>query len=180
MKSYYITLSVVGWIDVFTRKEYAYAFMNTLKNWQRKRELKLYAFVIMSNRVHLILDIREEELDTFLEDFKNYSSKQITNLIGKNENEYRADWLLHMLSYFGKYSKENNNFQFWQNDDQFIELRGTEQIAQKIDFLHQRPVVSGIVFRPEHYIYSSANPHSQIHVVRLMDTRIQLKRIVFS
>ena len=176
----YITLSVVGWIDVFTRKEYAYAFMNTLKYWQRKKELNLYAYVIMSNRVYLIIDSREEELDDFLQDFKLYSAKQITGLIGRNENENRTDWLMHMLSYFGKYCKENRNFQFWQNDHQYIELKDKEHMARKIDFLHQRPVVNGLVFQPEHYIYSSANPYNQIDVISPVPNTVVQKKIVFS
>jgi putative transposase len=180
MKSYYITLTVVGWIDVFTRKEYAYSFLNTIKYWQRKKELRLRAFVIMSNRVHLIIDIPDEDLNGFLLDFKHYSANQITNLIMKNENEGRCDWLMHMLSYFGKYSKENSNVQFWQKDDQNIELRREDQIAEKIDFLHQRPVVHGIVFQPEHYIYSSANPNNQISLIIPRETHAYVKKIVFS
>ena len=36
MKNYYVTLTVVGWIDVFTRKEYVQEFMNSLQYWQEK------------------------------------------------------------------------------------------------------------------------------------------------
>jgi len=30
-KLYYVRLTVVGWVDVFTRKEYVYDFMNNIK-----------------------------------------------------------------------------------------------------------------------------------------------------
>jgi REP element-mobilizing transposase RayT len=180
MKSYYITFNVVGCIDIFTRKEYSFAFMNTLKHWQRKMEMKLYAYVIMSNRVHLVIDLPETELDGFMKDFKVYSSTKIIEQIVKNENEGRSEWLMHMISYFGKYSKENSNCQFWQNDDQIIELTGKEQILSKIEFLHQRPVVHGLVFLPEHYVYSSANPFNQMQLISPRESLAELKKISFS
>jgi putative transposase len=36
-KLYYITITVVGWIDIFTRKEYVYALM---KNINTARSIK--------------------------------------------------------------------------------------------------------------------------------------------
>ena len=49
-KLYYVTLTVVGWIDVFTRNEYVYDLMKNIKYCQENKGLELYAYVIMSNQ----------------------------------------------------------------------------------------------------------------------------------
>jgi hypothetical protein len=45
--TYYLTLQVVGWVDVFTRKENKDVIINNLKYCQVHKGLKIYAFVIM-------------------------------------------------------------------------------------------------------------------------------------
>jgi putative transposase len=161
---YYVTLTVVGWIDVFTRKEYTQEFLDTLKYWQTHKGLRLYAYVVMSNRVHLILEPRSTKIADLIQNFKQETGERIVRHIGKNHEESRSDWLMHMLSFFGKFDKQNQNFQFWLNDDPIIPLTDETQLRHKIAHLHNRPVVQGIVTHPEHYLYSSANPLRKIKV----------------
>lgn len=55
-----------------------------------------------------------------------------------------------------KKNSNNQAFQFWQQDNHPIELWDNYMMDQKLEYLHQNPVVSEIVFKPEDYIYSSA------------------------
>ena len=55
--------------------------------------------------------------------------------------------------------KTNSNIkkrQFWQQHNKPIELWSTDVIDQKMDYIHQNPVVSGFVMEPEYWKYSSA------------------------
>ena len=54
-KAYYITMTVVGWVDVFTRKNHRDAIIESLKYCQKERGLIMYAYVIMSNHIHMIV-----------------------------------------------------------------------------------------------------------------------------
>ena len=66
---YYVTLTVVGWIDVFTRKEYVYELMKNIQYCQENKGLKLYAYVIMPNHLHWIPRAEEGRLSEILRDF---------------------------------------------------------------------------------------------------------------
>ena len=76
-KLYYVTLTVVGWIDVFTRKEYVYELMKNIKYCQANKGLDLYAYVVMSNHLHMIAKSDKQPLNILLGDFKSYTAKQL-------------------------------------------------------------------------------------------------------
>ena len=52
---YFVTFTVVRWIDVFTRREYKDILVESLEYCIKNKGLQLYAWVIMSNHVHLII-----------------------------------------------------------------------------------------------------------------------------
>lgn len=56
---HFITFTVVGWIDVFTRRKYKDIIIDSLKFCQKEKGLLIYAYVIMSNHIHLIVQAEE-------------------------------------------------------------------------------------------------------------------------
>jgi hypothetical protein len=44
---FFITLTTVGWIDIFTRKEYADIIVKNLEYCQREKDLSIFAYVII-------------------------------------------------------------------------------------------------------------------------------------
>ena len=50
----------------------------------------------------------------------------------------------------------NKTFQFWQQDNDPVELYGCETLKQKLSYLQENPVKAGIVYKTWHYKYSSA------------------------
>ena len=48
--AYFITMTTVGWIDVFTRLSQKYVLVNALKYCQKHKALEIYAYCIMSNQ----------------------------------------------------------------------------------------------------------------------------------
>lgn len=166
-KLYYVTLTVVGWIDVFTRKEYVYDLMKNIKYCQENKGLELYAYVIMSNHLHMIAKAEDQPLNILLGNFKSYTAKQLIKQIAENSRESRKEWLLHMFKFYGKGNSQNEEVQFWQNGNHPIGLWSSEVIQQKINYLHNNPVQQGIVAKPEDYLYSSAYEFSEIKVLDL-------------
>jgi REP element-mobilizing transposase RayT len=96
-KAYYITMTVGGWIDIFTRKNHRYAIINSLKYCQEEKGLIIYAYVIMSNHIHMIVDSNGSfTLKEIIRDFKKFTSKKILQQI-QCETESRRKWLLQLF-----------------------------------------------------------------------------------
>ena len=155
---YFTTSTVVGWIDIFSRKKYRDIILNSLQYNIEHKALLVFAYVIMSNHIHLVLQAGNPEkwpLSDILRDFKKFTARSILETI-KTEKESRRDWLMKMFKYYVNYNTNNREFQFWQQNNNPVELLNKEQIWTKINYIHNNPVKAGIVDYPEEYIYSSA------------------------
>ena len=156
--TYYLTLTIVGWADVFSRKVYKDIIIDSLAYCQKEKGLILYNFVIMSNHLHLVAAAKEgsKGLSAIIGDFKRHTAKQIIKTI-KTQPESRREWLLMVFEYHAKFNSNNSNYQVWIQHNHPIELISPKWIQQKLNYSHQNPVRAGIVSEPHHYLYSSAS-----------------------
>jgi putative transposase len=153
---YYMTLSIVGWIDIFTRQRYRDIVIASLQYCQQEKGLILHAYVIMSNHIHIIASPKQGfKLSDIIRDLKKFTAKTIWESIEKDP-ESRREWLQYMFRYFAKYNKTGQEYQIWTHNNHPIELWSKDVIAQKVLYIHQNPVRAGWVNYPEHYLYSSA------------------------
>ena len=90
---YFVTLQVIDWIDVFTRQAYKEMLVENLVYCQKHKGLNLFAYVVMSNHVHLLVQSQNANLSGTLRDFKSYTSKIIIAVIEQG-NESRKTWML--------------------------------------------------------------------------------------
>jgi REP element-mobilizing transposase RayT len=82
---YFITFAVVGWIDVFTRRQYCDLLIESLRYCQREKGLVVYAWCIMSNHIHLIIGRNKEfKHEAIVGDFKKFTSVQLCKAIEEN------------------------------------------------------------------------------------------------
>ena len=88
---HFVTFSVVGWVDVFSRESYKEIFVNSLKYCQEHKGLKLHAWVIMTNHVHMILSSDTNKIEYLVRDIKKYNSKKIIAAIQENPTESRKE-----------------------------------------------------------------------------------------
>ncbi len=54
-----------------------------------------------------------------------------------------ACWMHWLMERAGKKNSNKKNRQFWQQRNKSIELWSSEVIDQKLEYIHQNPVVSG-------------------------------------
>ena len=142
---------------MFTRPLYKDILVESLNYCIRNKGLVVYAWVIMSNHVHLVIERRTVALDDVMRDLKSYTSKAITKAIENNPQESRKAWMLWMFERAGTKNNNNSKYQFWQQHNQPIELTlEAFAIDSSIDYIHNNPVKAGFVDQPEHYPYSSA------------------------
>lgn len=129
--------------------------IESLKFCQKEKGLIIYAWCLMPSHLHMIVSAEEgKNLSDIIRDFKKFTSKNIISTI-KEINESR-EWLLDKSSFAAKINTKNKDYKFWQDGFHPISLETNYFIEQKLDYVHQNPVVAGIVAEPEHYLYSSA------------------------
>ena len=154
---YFVTDTVVDWVDIFTRPIYKHIVIESLQYCQEHKGLIIYAWVLMSNHLHAIVGSEgEAKVSDIWRDFKKFTSKEIIATIKTEISESRSEWMLNRFEYSGKNDKKIKNYRFWQegNDAQGIYLN--EYFEQKLNYIHYNPVKAEIVNRPEDYRYSSA------------------------
>ncbi len=156
---YFVSFAVVGWVDVFTRKEYRDVVIESLKFCQEKKGLVLYGWCMMSNHLHLIISAKENNVSDVLGDFKKFTSKQLMKSIIEHPGESRKEWMIEIFKKAGELNSRNTYHQFWQQDNRPKIIYTPNFAAQKLEYIHNNPVEAGIVGKAEEYIYSSARDY---------------------
>ncbi len=128
---YFITFAVVDWIDVFTRNRYREIFVDSLNYCIDKKGLVVYAWVLMSNHVHLVCKAEERNLSDIIRDLKRHTSKSILRSI-EEEPESRRDWMLCQFDKAGTNNSNNKFFQFWQQDNLENPTKQSNRIYTKV------------------------------------------------
>lgn len=160
--AYFITCTIVGWIDVFTRLEQKYVIINALKYCQDFKDLEIYAYCIMPSHIHLLCkNGKSQQLSNTIRDFKTFTSKKIIETI-LDHPESRREW---MLAYFEEacmHLKREQKYKVWQNGYHAEKVYSNKFIKQKLEYIHNNPVLDKIVALPEDYIFSSARNYAEM------------------
>jgi len=110
---YFVTDTVVDWVDIFTRPIYRHIIIESLQYCQKEKELLIYAWVLMTNHMHMIVGSRgENKVSDILRDFKKFTSKEIIRTLLVESTESRRDWMLNRFEYAGKNDKKIKNYRF--------------------------------------------------------------------
>ena len=160
--TYFVTFTVVGWLDIFVRKEYKDIIVNSLNYCIKEKGLLVYAWCLMTSHIHLIISCQEGfNLSAIIRDFKKYTAKNIINAI-KEIPESRREWVVWYFEREGKKDARISKYKLWKPDNHAIQLYANETniIQQKLDYIHENPVKEAIVAYSYDYIYSSAQDYS--------------------
>jgi len=147
---YFVTSTIIAWIPVFTHKEHFEILAGSLQYCREEKGMRLYAYVIMENHIHLIAS--SPDLSKTMQSFKSFTARRLI----ESMTQKKIDWLLHQLAYHRAGHKKDSAFQVWQEGFHPEEIGSAEMLRQKIDYIHYNPVRRGYVARPEHWLYSSA------------------------
>lgn len=157
---YFVTFTLIHWLDVFIREEYRSIFVDSLKFCQKEKGLQVGAWCLMTSHAHLILGSNGQmKLEDIIRDFKSFTSRHIRKAIEENNKESRRDWLLRAMVKAGTKKSNNKDFQFWLQHNHPIELNSNEMIDSRVEYIHQNPVVAGFVDEPREWKYSSARDY---------------------
>ena len=160
---HFITYSVINWVDALSRTLYKDIIIDSLNFCISQKGMRLHAWVIMNNHVHLIASCSGPlKMEDIMRDHKKFTASEILRSIENNPQESRKDWMLWLFKSAGLSNPNNKHFQFWQQDNHPILLSNQEMAIQKLNYIHHNPVRAGIVFEPQHYVYSSAADYSSL------------------
>lgn len=157
---YFVSFATVYWIDVFVREQYFSTITKSLEYCCKYKGMCLFAYCIMPSHLHLIFNDGDSNPGKLLKEFKIYSSKKIQNMIEENPQESRKEWLLWMMERAGKMNSNVKYRQFWQQNNQPIELWSNNVITEKLNYIHNNPVEAGFVEEVHHWKYSSAKNYA--------------------
>jgi REP element-mobilizing transposase RayT len=154
---YFVTSTVVDWVDVFTRDIYRNILLDSIRFCQKNQGLQLHAWVLMPNHFHLICSfINNANPGMVIKNIKSFTAMKIIDAIINNEIESRREWMLDLFEKNGQKMKSNFRFQFWQHENHPILLTNKEMYKQRITYLHENPERAGFVIQPQDWKYSSA------------------------
>jgi len=79
---YFVTDTVVDWVDIFSRPVYKHIIIDSLQYCQKEKGLIIYAWVLMTNHMHMIVGSSgENRVSDILRDFKKFKSKEIIHVL---------------------------------------------------------------------------------------------------
>ncbi len=102
----------------------------------------------MSNHVHIIWQPLQHYTRTQIQtSFMTYTAKAIKKKLLKQKPD-----ILQEL----KVNKYDRTYQIWKREPLSIELFSEKTFLQKLEYIHDNPVMAGLVNLAEEYKYSSA------------------------
>ena len=154
---HFITCTILHWIPIFTRIETTQIVFDSLKYLQKNNNLKIYAYVILENHLHLIA--QSDDIAKDIARFKSFTAREIIDYL-KSKN---VKTILEQLSFYKKAHKIDREFQLWQEGSQPKLIQGEEMMRNKINYIHNNPVKRGYVDKACHWRYSSARDYDGIN-----------------
>ncbi len=154
---YFVTATVVDWVDVFTRNIYRDILLDSFRFCQQHQGLQIHAWVLMPNHFHMICSFKDGNPGLVLKNIKSFTAIKLIDAIINNPKESKKQWMLDIFEKHGKLNQSNVRFQFWQHENHPILLdHYSDNYKQRLDYLDENPVRAGFVWQPEEWKFSSA------------------------
>ena len=153
---HFITCTILNWIPIFTRIESTNIIFKSLKYLQQTDNLKLHAYVILENHLHLVAS--SDDIAHSMRKFKAHTAKEILNLLQK-EN---VKTILEQLAFYKKSHKKDTTYQLWQEGFQPKQILSEKMMREKIEYIHNNPIKRGYVDEATHWRYSSARDYEGV------------------
>ena len=144
----FFTATILEWKPLLQHNRYKDEIIKALQFLVKKKRIKLYAFAIMQNHIHLIWQpLPGETLQTIQHSILKHTAQQFKIDLQKNN--------IALLEQF-KVNAKDRAYQFWERNSLSIELRSAKVFNQKTEYIHNNPVTAGLCILVEEYYYSSA------------------------
>ena len=134
--AYLLTLWTYQERPVLADADAARLFCRVLGHLRRRLAFHLHAFVVLPDRVRLIVATPDGD------------PRSVQVVVSRLKSRFAREWN----------TRRGRLGLVWQDADQMAALQGLDQIARRADLLHRSPVMAGLVRRPREWPWSSARP----------------------
>ncbi|HEY4196919.1 MAG TPA: transposase [Mucilaginibacter sp.] len=144
-------MAILDWIPLMRSDNYKMIVLNSLIHLVSKGKIKVYAFVIMPNHIHIIWEcIKMNGKEMPHASFMKFTGHQFLEEFRQNDNK--------LLERF-KVERNTRNHQFWQRNALPITMYDRKILEQKLDYIHLNPLQEhwNLVSDPNDYLYSSCS-----------------------
>ncbi len=149
---YFVTFTMVDWLPVFINPEPIKIITACLRFCITNKHLKLYAYVIMPNHIHMVVSdskFNNSRLQETLTAFRKFSGHNLADYIDKALPE-SLSLVIHNTHL------NDRKRQVWQSGWHAEGLVSEKFFHQKVNYIHENPVRKGYVRLPEDWVHSSA------------------------
>ena len=144
----FFTATILNWKKLLEPDKYKDVIIRSMRFLVENNRVIIYGFVIMSNHIHLIWQMKAGiKRDALQRDFQKFTAQRIKDNLKINHPD--------VLSLFLVKAKDRK-YQFWERNPLSIEIWTEKVLIQKLNYIHENPVRAGLCNYPEEYKYSSA------------------------
>ena len=112
-------------------------FVKTLCHYREENKFLLHAFVVMPNHFHILITPTGITVERVVQFVKGGFSYRVKKELGLSTEIWERGYVDHRI-------------------------RDGYDFDQHVIYIHQNPVVAGLVARPEDFLYSSAAPGANV------------------
>jgi putative transposase len=154
----FMTCTIVGWVDLFTRQAYRDIVLDSWRYCQKNKGFRIHAYTFMPNHIHLIAScLQPNRLSEVMRDWKHFTATAFLKYLeDESQPESRREWLLYLFRFFAHGKRQKQAHQMWVHNNHPIELYSPKVVFQKLNYIHFNAVKAGFVEAGEHWKYSSA------------------------
>ena len=147
---YFFTATILQWKHLLKKDEYKKIIIECLQFLYSKDKIRVYAFVIMPNHIHLVWKIlNDNNYSDIQRDFLKFTARKIISDLKINQPDVLKNF------YVGAKDRE---YQIWERNPLSIEIISQNVAEQKINYIHKNPLAEKwrLADEPQKYKYSSA------------------------
>jgi len=159
---YFLTFNTVDWVDIFIRPVYKQIIVHSLNHFIDHKGLNIYAWCLMSNHLHLVVQVKEgHSFAVTMRQLKKRMAQKIMEVM-EDEPDLRKEWIKGRFENFSLCLKRIEKHPLWQDCNHPVHIEAGNRILllQNIRYVHENPVRDRIVESPEEYLYSSARDYA--------------------
>jgi len=149
---YFITSTVVGFIDLFDHSKACHIFADCLRFCHDRQDFNLLAWVLMPNHFHLLLKVfPDKNISGIIGSLKRYTSRQIGQLSRSGKISQTLNHLKRAAIH-----ESGKGTAIWKPRFDCLVITSETTLRQKIEYIHNNPVRKGLAQETWEWPYSSA------------------------
>ncbi len=153
----YAELRVAGGVNLLIESRILTKIINGLQWCCDKRGLRIYDYCILPDKILLLATTAWGNPADVLESYKEFSSKAVMLILRRGQSDLKSSWMLSVFQEHGPSGKAEG-IHIWEEEILYRSVFKQNEIDELSVTIHKKPVVLGLVQKPEHYLNSSAHP----------------------